>query len=133
MIDESEAVRREAAIRVLGEVLPVLDDLERAIGHATSSGEGGSLVEGIQLVQRQFLAALGRLDVLPIEAEGQLFDPALHEALSRQESDLPSGTVVQVLRRGYKLAGRLLRPAGVVVATAKLVVSAPVQPVDTDL
>jgi molecular chaperone GrpE len=117
--EAADGTRREAAVRVLGELLPVLDDLERAIVHATSSAEGGSLVEGVQLVQRQFLAALGRLDVVPIEAEGQLFDPALHEAISRQESDQPSGTVVQVLRRGYKLGGRLLRPARVVVAGTK--------------
>jgi molecular chaperone GrpE len=70
-------------------------------------------------VLRQFTTAFERLEVTPIEANGQPFDPNLHEAISQQESDQAPGTVVQVLQRGYKSGERLLRPALVVVAKAK--------------
>jgi molecular chaperone GrpE len=72
----------------------------------------------VQLVLRQFLSAFERLDVTPIDAGGQAFDPNLHEAISQMESELPPGTVVQVLQRGYRAGDRLLRPALVVVAKA---------------
>ena len=68
---------------------------------------------------RQFLTAFERLEVTPIEAAGQPFDPNLHEAISQQESDQPPGSVVTVLQRGYKSGDRLLRPALVVVAKPK--------------
>ena len=87
--------------------------------HATAQAGTNPIVEGVQLVLRQFLTAFERLDVTPVEAAGQPFDPNLHEAISQQESDAPPGTVVQVLQRGYKSGDRLLRPALVVVAKAK--------------
>jgi molecular chaperone GrpE len=116
---EMDDVRLESKGRVLKEMLPVVDNLERAIEHATSQAGTNPIVEGVQLVLRQFLTAFERLDVTPIEAAGQPFDPNLHEAISQQESDAPPGTVVQVLQRGYKSGDRLLRPALVVVAKAK--------------
>ena len=103
-------------------MLPVVDNLERAIEHAVSSAEGGSpgpIVDGVQLVLRQFATAFERLEVTPIEAMGQPFDPNLHEAISQLESDQPPGTIIQVLQRGYRSADRLLRPTLVVVAKAK--------------
>jgi molecular chaperone GrpE len=116
---ELDDVRLESKGRVLKEMLPVVDNLERAIEHATAQAGTNPIVEGVQLVLRQFLTAFERLDVTPIEAGGQPFDPNLHEAISQQESDAPPGTVVQVLQRGYKSGDRLLRPALVVVAKAK--------------
>jgi molecular chaperone GrpE len=116
---EMDDVRLESKGRVLKEMLPVVDNLERAIEHATAQAGTNPIVEGVQLVLRQFLTAFERLDVTPIEAGGQPFDPNLHEAISQQESDQPPGTVVQVLQRGYKSGERLLRPALVVVAKAK--------------
>lgn len=116
---EVEDARLESKGRVLKEMLPVVDNLERAIEHATSQAGNNPIVEGVQLVLRQFLTAFERLDVTPIEAGGQPFDPNLHEAISQAESDAPPGTVVQVLQRGYKSGDRLLRPALVVVAKAK--------------
>ena len=116
---ELDDARLESKGRVLKEMLPVVDNLERAIEHATSQAGTNPIVEGVQLVLRQFLTAFERLDVTPIEAGGQPFDPNLHEAISQQESDSPPGTVVQVLQRGYKSGDRLLRPALVVVAKAK--------------
>jgi molecular chaperone GrpE len=116
---ELDDVKLESKGRVLKEMLPVVDNLERAIEHATTTAGTNPIVEGVQLVLRQFLTAFERLEVTPIEAAGQPFDPNLHEAISQQESDAPPGTVVQVLQRGYKSGERLLRPALVVVAKAK--------------
>ena len=78
------------------------------------------MLEGLRLVVRQFATAFERLDVTTIVAEGQPFDPNLHEAISQQETeDAAPGTVLSVLQRGYKAADKLLRPALVVVAKAK--------------
>lgn len=122
---EAEDAKFEAKSKVLKEMLPVVDNLERAIEHAASqagdevAGNAKAIIEGVQLVLRQFTTAFERLDVTPVEAMGQPFDPNLHEAISQQESDQPAGTVVQVLQRGYKSGDRLLRPALVVVAKPK--------------
>lgn len=125
---EMDDAKFEAKSKTLKEMLPVVDNLERAIEHAVAQGtaEGAELdakvrplIDGIQLVLRQFTTAFERLDVTPIEALGQPFDPNLHEAISQQESDAAPGTIVQVLQRGYKSGDRLLRPALVVVAKAK--------------
>lgn len=115
---ELEDAKFEAKAKTLKEMLPVVDNLERAIEHATQQAGTNPIVEGVQLVLRQFLTAFERLDVQPIDAQAQPFDPNLHEAISQQESDQAPGTVVQVLQRGYKSGERLLRPALVVVAKA---------------
>jgi molecular chaperone GrpE len=118
---ELEDAKFETKNKVLKEMLPVVDNLERAIEHAVAGagGEKNPIVEGVQLVLRQFTTAFERLEVTAVDAMGQPFDPNLHEAISQQESDQPAGTVVQVLQRGYKAGDRLLRPALVVVAKAK--------------
>jgi molecular chaperone GrpE len=116
---EVDDAKLESKGRVLKEMLPVVDNLERAIEHATAQAGTNPIVEGVQLVLRQFLTAFERLEVTPVEAAGQPFDPNLHEAISQMDSDAPPGTVVQVLQRGYKSGDRLLRPALVVVAKAK--------------
>jgi molecular chaperone GrpE len=118
---ELEDAKFDTKNKVLKEMLPVVDNLERAIEHAVAGagGEKNPIVEGVQLVLRQFTTAFERLEVNAIDAMGQPFDPNLHEAISQQESDQPAGTVVQVLQRGYKAGERLLRPALVVVARAK--------------
>jgi molecular chaperone GrpE len=119
---ELEDAKYEAKTKTLKEMLPVVDNLERAIEHVTASAAGGApvpsnpIVEGVQLVLRQFQTAFERLDVVGVEAQDKPFDPNLHEAISQQESDAPPGTIVQVLQRGYKIGERLLRPALVVVA-----------------
>jgi molecular chaperone GrpE len=116
---EIDDAKHETKTKVLKEMLPVVDNLERAIEHAGGGGEKNPIVEGVQLVLRQFTTAFERLDVTVIDAMGQPFDPNLHEAISQQDSDQPAGTVIQVLQRGYKAGDRLLRPALVVVAKAK--------------
>ncbi len=117
---EIDDAKIEAKQRVLKEILPVVDNLERAIEHAGSGAAGSApIVEGVQLVLRQLMTAFERLDVTPVEALNQPFDPNLHEAISQAESDAAPGSVVQVLQRGYRSGDRLLRPALVVVAKPK--------------
>lgn len=123
---ELEDARYDAKVKTLKEMLPVVDNLERAIEHAAGGGAGGTnaagaqtpspIVEGVQLVLRQFQTAFERLEVVAVEAQDKPFDPNLHEAISQQESEAPPGVIVQVLQRGYKIGERLLRPALVVVA-----------------
>jgi molecular chaperone GrpE len=120
---EVDDTKHETRAKVLKEMLPVVDNLERAVDHAAGpGGEPASLtaiLEGVQLVLRQFASAFERLEVVPIEALDKPFDPNLHEAISQADSDAAPGTVVQVLQRGYRAGERLLRPALVVVARAK--------------
>jgi len=121
---EAEDAKFETKNKVLKEMLPVVDNLERAIEHAAQSSEEVDpalkpILEGVQLVLRQFTTAFERLDVTQVEAMDKPFDPNMHEAISQAESDAAPGTVVQVLQRGYKSGDRLLRPALVVVAKAK--------------
>ena len=116
---EIDDAKVDAKQKVLKEVLPVVDNLERAIEHAGDAPGAAPIVEGVQLVLRQLITAFERLDVTPIEALGQPFDPNLHEAISQQESEAAPGSVVQVLQRGYRSGDRLLRPALVVVAKPK--------------
>jgi molecular chaperone GrpE len=117
---EAEEARLEAQSRVLREMLPVVDNLERAVAHAVQAGDGATgVVEGLRLVLRQFAQAFERCNVHPVEAKGQPFDPNQHEAVSQVETaDAPAGSVVEVLQTGYRIGERLLRPALVVVAKA---------------
>jgi molecular chaperone GrpE len=106
----------EEAARAL---LPVLDNLQRAVSHAGESSPE-DLVNGLGLVVREFENALARLGVTPIDAVGQPFDPAVHEALGGEESDsVAVDTVDAELQRGYRLHDRVLRPALVRVAHPK--------------
>jgi molecular chaperone GrpE len=116
---ELDDAKFETKNKVLKEMLPVVDNLERAIEHAAKGEEKNPIVEGVQLVLRQLTTAFERLDVHHIEAHNQPFDPNLHEAISQAESELPAGTIVQVLQKGYRAGDRLLRPSLVVVAKAK--------------
>jgi molecular chaperone GrpE len=112
-ISDAERVAREDQLR---ELLPVFDNLERAGQHATNSKDVQSLVDGIQIVMRQFFETLGKLGVERVVTVGQPFDPAVHEAVQQMESaDLPPGAVAQELLAGYHVGGRLIRPAMVVV------------------
>ncbi len=95
-------------------LLPVLDDLERALAHVPAEQAGSEWVKGVQLVERKFRTILERQGVTPIEAVGQPFDPNLHEAVAG------SGTVVtQEYQRGYRMHDRVLRPSMVVVGEAE--------------
>ena len=100
--------------RLIGELLPVLDDLERALDAATEHEEA-QLEEGVRLVHRSLAAWLERHGVRPIDTDGQ-FDPHVHEALLSQPSEAEEGSVIDVVQKGYKLGERVVRPARVVVA-----------------
>lgn len=101
------------------DLLPAVDNLERAIEHARRSegGEPKALLQGIELVLRELRSVLGKHGVSEIEALGQPFDPAVHEAMAQtHDASVPQSTVVQVFQKGYQLRDRLLRPAQVVVS-----------------
>ena len=105
------------------DLLPTVDNLERALSHIVAPTEGSgseelqALLQGIALVQRELLGVLGKHGVTRIEAANRPFDPAVHEALTQVVDDsVPAGTVVQVLEEGYQLRDRMLRPSRVVVS-----------------
>ena len=101
------------------DLLPALDNLERATEAARQAGEKGPLVQGVAMVQSQLLDMLKRHGITPIEALGQPFDPNLHQAVMQQPSaEQPPNTVLQVLEKGFMIHDRILRPARVVVSTA---------------
>lgn len=101
------------------DLLPVIDNLERASAAARQAGETGPLVEGVNMVLDQFLNLLKRHGITRIEAQGQAFDPNLHQAMMRQPTaDVPPNTVVNVLENGYMIHDRVLRPARVAVSVA---------------
>jgi len=102
---------------LLRELLPVFDNLERATAHATSTTDAKALADGIGMVIRQFVDTLGKIGIERIQALGQPFDPAVHEAVQHLEtSEHQPGSVAQELQAGYRTADRVLRPAMVVVA-----------------
>ena len=111
---EAERGGREGLLR---ELLPVFDNLERAVAHAESATDVQSLADGIRMVMRQFHDTLGRLGIERIDAEGAPFDPAVMEAIQQLETaDHAPGTVAAQVQTGYRMGDRLIRPAMVVVA-----------------
>ena len=104
---------------VVKDLLPVVDNLERAIEHASASSGADfeGMLQGVELVRRELLAVLAKHGVSPIEAAGEMFDPNLHEALAQMEDEkVPAGRIGRVLQKGYRLRDRLLRPARVMVS-----------------
>ena len=111
--------RRYAHGPLAADLLSALDNLDRATAAAKQAGETGPLVQGVAMVQSQLLDVLRRHGVTRIEAQGQPFDPNLHQAVMQQPGNgVPSGTVLQVLEPGYMIHERVLRPARVVVSAA---------------
>ena len=114
---DQESLVARAAERLVKELLPVLDDLERALV-AADEHEEAKLEDGVRLVHRSLADSLRREGLEEIPTEGA-FDPHVHEALLSQPSDAVEGTVIEVLQKGYRLGDRVLRPARVVVAAPK--------------
>ena len=106
--DQQELAAR-AHERLVKELVPILDDLERALAHE------GDLDEGIRLIHRQFSEALAKEGLTEVPTDGK-FDPHTQEALLSQPSDAEEGEVIQVLQKGYRLGDRVLRPARVVIS-----------------
>ncbi|MBI2935253.1 MAG: nucleotide exchange factor GrpE [Chloroflexi bacterium] len=119
MEEEREDLRKSATADFILKMLPILDDLERALA-APPQGEssiGSQWWEGVQLIARKLQALMEEAGVQTVEAEGRPFDPWEQEVVAYQEStDRAEGQVISIARKGYKLHGRVLRPALVVVA-----------------
>jgi molecular chaperone GrpE len=119
MRDQQDMVNR-AGERIIGEVLPVIDNLERAIEHVTAGGDVRQLLAGVEGVHRQLLGVLAKEGVNIIDPFGQPFDPVQHQAMAqREEAEVPEGTVVDVYQKGYEMHGKVIRPAMVVVSAGQ--------------
>jgi molecular chaperone GrpE len=118
MAREREDERNRAAERVVEELLPALDNLERAIDHTTAGGDLKHLLGGVEAVHKQILGVLAKEGAAPVDPFGQPFDPTKHHAVAQKEdSEVPEGTVVEVYQKGYEMHGRMVRSAMVVVST----------------
>ena len=106
-----------ANAELLRKVLPVLDDLERALDHAPDDGEGQEWIEGTRLVAKKFRSTLESVGVKPVLALGMAFDPNVHEAVHQDKG--PEGMVVGEFQKGYMLHDKLLRPARVIVGNGE--------------
>jgi molecular chaperone GrpE len=114
---EQEEFRNVATSRLVTALLPVLDNLERAIASAGSEGGEASLRVGVELIHRQLLDVLRKEGLRPVDAVGQPFDPMIHEAVATDETPgYPPNTVIEEVQRGFFIHDRLLRPALVKVS-----------------
>ena len=103
---------------LIKELLATVDNLERAVGHGRQEeGDAKSLLEGVELTFRSLMQALEKSGLASVSAEGEPFDPQVHEAIRQVESEQPAGTVVEVFQKGYLLKDRLLRAALVSVSS----------------
>jgi len=116
MQKEKADVMRFGNESLLKSILPILDNLERAVNHGKDLKENSSLLEGVELTLKQFLDTLERFGVKPVSAMGEVFDPEKHEAISFQESDEEPHRVISEVLKGYLFHERLLRPAKVIVS-----------------
>ncbi|GGO74491.1 nucleotide exchange factor GrpE [Bowmanella pacifica] len=117
---EVDKARKFALERFAGELLTVIDNLERALQVADASNEAvKSLVEGVAITHKSFIATIEKFGMKVIDPQGEQFNPELHQAMSMQESaELEPNSVMAVMQKGYELNGRLLRPAMVMVSRA---------------
>jgi molecular chaperone GrpE len=116
---EREEERRYASLPIARDLLPVIDNLQRALEAAEKDRNPDALMQGVSMIARQLEDALSRHGVKAIEALGQPFDPNLHEALQQVPSDEhPPMTIIQEYERGFQLHDRVVRPSKVVVSSA---------------
>jgi molecular chaperone GrpE len=116
---ELEEERRYANLPLLGDLLPVLDNVGRAIQAAEKTPDVAALVEGFKMVAQQLEGVLNRYSCRRIEALHKPFDPHLHQAILQQPNpEHPAGTVLHVAQEGYQVHDRVLRPAQVIVSAA---------------
>lgn len=112
---EKEELAAVITQNILGDLLPLLDNFERAMAVEQSDGE--AFQKGVEMIFTQLREVLDKHGLQSIEAEGQTFDPNFHQAVMRvEDSDAPDGTITQVLQKGYQAKGRVIRPAMVQVA-----------------
>jgi molecular chaperone GrpE len=114
--DTADQAAHDRAVKIVTLLLPVVDNFERALRTETTDA---AYAEGVRLTYRQLMGTLASIGLEPVRAVGEPFDPHVHEAMRRVETDaVPEGTVLEELRKGYILSGTLLRPAQVAVAGA---------------
>lgn len=113
-----EKAQKFALEKFAGELLPVIDSLERALEHTDKESDGFQAVyEGVELTLKSLLSTVEKFGVLPIDPQGEAFDPNKHQAMSMVESaEVAPNSVLAVMMKGYELNGRVLRPAMVMVA-----------------
>ncbi|MFD2166240.1 nucleotide exchange factor GrpE [Thalassotalea euphylliae] len=118
-----EKARKFALEKFAGDLLPVVDNLERAIASFDREDEAQkAMLEGVELTLQSFLSTLEKFEVKAIDPQDQPFNPELHQAMSMQEVEgVPANTVIAVMQKGYELNGRLIRPAMVMVSKASSV------------
>lgn len=122
-VREKEEVRQFGTAAVMEDIIPVLDNLGLGLAAAKQQAEGKAVADGVALVLEQLKATLSRHGLKEVNPAGAAFDPHLHECIAHQpDSQVPAESVMQVVRLGYSLNGRLLRPASVIVS------SGPAQP-----
>ncbi len=116
-IKERQELSKYANESLIKEILPVIDNLQKAISHAQNDKNPSGLVEGIELTLDGLMATLEKAGLKEVEAEGKPFDPNFHEAISKQIDDkIAPGHVIIELQKGYVLNGRLIRPSMVVIS-----------------
>ncbi len=116
-IKERQELSKYANESLIKEILPVIDNLQKAISHAQNDKNPSGLVEGIELTLDGLMATLEKAGLKEVEAEGRPFDPNFHEAISKQIDDkIAPGHVIIELQKGYVLNGRLIRPSMVVIS-----------------
>ena len=118
IVREREEEKRRANERLVEELLPAIDNLERAIEHTTAGGDLSHLLSGVEAVHTQVVGILGKHGVTVIDPAGEPFDPMTQQAVSQlEDASVPDGTVAAVFQKGYEMGGRVVRPAMVVVST----------------
>jgi molecular chaperone GrpE len=115
---ERNEIAQRANERLVIDLLPVLDDLERAV-QAFDDHDADQVADGVSLVHRALKTLLEKEGIVELDPLGEPFDPHQHEALLQQPADAPEGSVIQVLQKGFCLADRVIRPARVIVAAPK--------------
>jgi molecular chaperone GrpE len=117
--EELQRARGQALEEFILKLLPVVDNLERALAAAAGgSGDDANLRTGVAMVYRQFMAVLAEEGVTPIAAVGEIFDPEKHEAFCREESEKPENTILEEFQKGYLFGEKTIRPSLVKVAAA---------------
>ncbi len=119
-IKEREELAKYANESIIKEILPVIDNLDKAISHAQNDENSSALVEGLELTRDGLMKALEKAGLKEVEALGKPFDPNFHESVSQQIDDtVAPGHVIMELQKGYLLNGRLMRPSMVVISQGK--------------
>jgi molecular chaperone GrpE len=119
-IKEREELGKYANESIIKEILPVIDNLDKAISHAKNDQNSLALVEGLELTRDGLMKALEKAGLKEVEALGKPFDPTFHESVSQQIDDtIEPGHVIMELQKGYLLNGRLMRPSMVVISQGK--------------